>query len=268
MSKQTSVYLPDGLATMVDAIVRESAATEDVPALSQSDAIRHLLRAGFDAVADGTTDVGVDVDGDGADEVGPDAVRSLLPEHEVVLHRRDEFRDGEAQLRNLRTGFEARVRDHFKTRFESGTTPEQLREWAANMRMDARILWPEPEDPDADDPHADRRAEALSFVDKMLDATIDSVESSDVDPLDPDAVYARYQGVERGERRERARDELRDDLVDDAVRMLDPTDASRSTVDESTAIDALAARSDVDRDLATDVVETAADRLSGAGGRP
>jgi hypothetical protein len=265
MSKQTSVYLPDGLATMVDAIVRESAATEDVPALSQSDAIRHLLRAGFDAVADGTTDVGVDVDGDGTDEVSADAVRSLLPEHEVVLHRRDEFRDGEAQLRNLRTGFEARVRDHFKNRFESGTTEEQVREWSVNMREDARILWPEPEDPDAEDPHAERREQALDYVDALLAQTIDSLGDSDYDPLDPETAFEGYEGVEQGRERERA------DRVDPEVReqvLVDARERIRSGANDVDAlVDALAKIHGVPERVVREVVREVVDEDSD-GGRP
>lgn len=180
--RRTNLHLPDALANLVDAAHRASGQTPDVPVLSNSEVLRLLVQRGAQSLCD-PDDPPVEIDGTD--------LYDLVPEHQRILWEREHFKNGEAQLRNLRTGFEPRVKRHFKTRFKNGTRPEQIQDWAINMRMDARILFPGEE-------HQQRRNECLSYVDTFVDAFKNAYRVSSVDMLDPETSLSFYGGVEEG----------------------------------------------------------------------
>lgn len=175
--KSTSVHIRGGQDSAIDDIVRESLMREDVPELSRSDVIRRLIDSGLES-----------------SEIG-----DLVGEAAVVRHRKDRFLEDEGWLRNQRTGFETQVQRHFRNRFENGFSPEQLDEWAENMRQLAFDLWP----PDVGDDYTERREEALAYVDSQLEAAKNAADDSAVDPLDPEGTYEDYTGVENGRGREK-----------------------------------------------------------------
>lgn len=181
-----SVHLKDKQQQAIDDIVRESKVDTDVPDLSQSEVVRRLVDVGLEE---------------------SDDLRSLVDDASLVLLRRERFKDREAKLTNLRSGFEPRVKGHFTKRFENGIAPEQLLEFAQNMREDARLLWPEelaPDDPEEAEQYHARRREVIDWIDATVEAYIDAYQESDHDPLDPDEIFSHYGGVECGREKQQA----------------------------------------------------------------
>lgn len=165
----------------IDDIVRESKQTDDVPDLSQSEALRRLIEVGLEH----------------ADDLG-----DLVGEETRILLARQQFKERAAKVNNLRTGFETRVKDNFTRRFKNGYKAEQLSKFAANMREEARILWPEYLIETVDDETAEeyrrRRRECIDYVDAVVEAAIEAVETSEHDPLDPESMFENFGGVEEG----------------------------------------------------------------------
>jgi len=232
--KRTTVHLREAQDESVEEIVRESVAREDVPALKRSEALRKLLDAGLEE-----SDLG-----------------DLVSEATVVRHREEEFEEKDGWLTNQRTGFETQVQRHFKNRFENGYRPEQLEEWAENMRQRAYHLWP----PDVGPDYSERREEALAYVDAHLEAAKEAAEASEFDPLDPEETYSGYSGVEKGRTREGVEF---DRLVSDAVDRLAPSergsyDTNRTRGPDPDAVGrALAKDHGVSEDLAAEAVDRA-----------
>lgn len=213
MSRHTNVRLPDSLVTLIDELARASGTTDEVPVLSQSALIRTMLHDSASRLLEGDLDAG------DLEEIGVDGgdLLELVPEHTRILYRREAFKDGEAQLRNLRTGFEARVKRHFKSRFKGGFRNEQLDEWSVNMKMDAQILFPPEAGAPDEDPHEDRREECLAYVSALVEEAKAAADASDYDPLDPEEMFANYGGVEAGveqEERETAEEQAERVAVD------------------------------------------------------
>jgi hypothetical protein len=185
----------------IEEIVEGSKHVEDVPELSQSETLRRLLDVGLDH----------------ADDLG-----DLVTEETRILLARQQFKDREAKVRNLRTGFETRVKRNFKRRFENGYKPEQLRDFAANMRQEARILWPDYLIDSVDDERAQkmrqRRRACIDYVDRVVEAAVEAVEDSDYDPLDPDEIFDGFEGVERGRDQQAVEGRL-DDIEQEAREM-------------------------------------------------
>jgi len=229
--KTTSVHLRDGQDQAIEDIVRESVVREDVPDLSRSKVLRQLIDTGLEK----------------------DDLADLVSEPAIVKHRKETFTEREGWLRNQRTGYETQVKRHFKNRFENGFRPEQLEEWAENMRRLAFDLWP----PDVGGDYQDRREEALAYVDAQLEAAKEAADASDFDPLDPQKTYSGYSGVENG----RSRDRL-EAVVEDASNRL-----QRGRDDEDALAVALAKEHGVSEDLAREAVDRAlTESLDGEGG--
>lgn len=237
--KTTSFCLRDSQDQYLDDIVRQSIAAPDVPELSKSEVIRRLLDSGL--------------------ENDPE-LKDLLTESTIVKYREERFMADEGDLRNKRTGFETQVKRHFKRRFENGFRPAQLEEWAENMRQKAEAYWPR----DVGEDYSERRKEALRYVDAMVNDAKKASETSEYDPLDPEQVFSRYGGVEKGREVEEAHEQL-DDLVDDALDLITDSlggtmiDAER--VEPEEAKDILSNRTGVPERLAGEAVDRAVGRL-------
>ena len=226
--KTTSVHLRDGQDQAIEDIVQESVNREDVPNLSRSELLRRLIDTGLEE----------------------DDLADLVSEPAIVKHRKEKFLEGEGWLRNQRSGFRTQVNRHFNNRFENGFSPEELEEWAENMRELAFQLWP----PDVGGDYTEERKKALAYVDEQLEATKEASDVSDFDPLDPQENYSGYSGVENG----RSRDRL-EAVIEDARNRLQ----SGAKDDDALAV-ALAKEHGVSEDLAREAVDAAQGGEAGA----
>ena len=221
--KTASFCIRESQADAIEDIARQSMLRDDVPDLSKSEVARRLLDAGLD------TDP----------EVG-----ELVTESTQVQLREERFMSDEGDLRNKRSGFETQVKRHFKKRFENGYRPEQLEEFAVNMRMKARCYWPE----DIGDDYTERRQQALAYVDALLEEAKEAADTSDYDPLDPSQVFSGYSGVEDG----KGREEFAAVVEDAQVRL-----RGGGPKDEDAMARALAKEHGVTEDLAREAVDAA-----------
>lgn len=163
--KQTTLHIPEEMYSLIGDLEDETVTTDDVPKMSRAEVMRSLLRYAVE----------------NAD------LAALIPEHRRVLYQRERFKEGEAKLRNLRTGFETRVKRHFTRRFKNGYSADQLAEFAINMRTEAEILFPDDDD---------RRKECISYVEAVTQQATTAVEESEFDPLDPEEMFAGFSGVQ------------------------------------------------------------------------
>jgi len=213
---KTTLRVDASLHGAVQEISRQTAAEKGIPHLTNASVYRRLVEVGLRQVLDGEVSLGdllgvaEEADDDPLAAVSDAAhgaetdLRELIDVYERILFERERYVEGEAQVRNLITGFEKRVRDHFRSRFEGGMRPDQLRKFAVNMRTDADLLLPD------DLAHEEgstfgteeevraRRRECKDYVDALLSAALDAMAQSDRDPLDPEEVFAHHQGVEEG----------------------------------------------------------------------
>jgi hypothetical protein len=203
----TSVRLPEHTGAAIEEIAAESRGREDLPDLSQSETLRRLVMQGLE-------------DDDGG-------LLELLDPATRILLERENFKQKEGDLNNLRSGFETKVKRVFEARFKNGMRPEQLRQFSENMREDVKMLWPdwyiESVTSEAETERLRRRRrECLRYVDDVVEAAAEAAEASEWDPLDPEEIFSRYAGVEAGERREAVEsgDALDDGLVHDAMQLL------------------------------------------------
>ena len=172
--KTTSVCLREAQVDAIDELTGETKRTPEVPEMSKSDVIRHLIDKGLEECED---------------------LRELLSEGTIVHYREEQYagKGGDGWLRNQRTGFETQVKRFFDQRFENGYTPQQLEEAAENMHQKAEHYWPR----DTPTDYSERRQEAHEYVEKVKEATKEASNDSDYDPLEPD--YSEYGGVEDGQ---------------------------------------------------------------------
>lgn len=167
MSKtRTSLYVAEETHELVSEMAAESRDRDEMPNLSQSQIYRRLIQSGIQE-SEGLLD--------------------MVPEERRILHQREQHIGGEARLSSLRVGFEARVRQHLKRRFEAGIRPDQIDVFAAGLKEDARILWPDDEE---------RREQAIGYVDDAAEEMREAIEATDYDPLDPDEIFGGYSTVE------------------------------------------------------------------------
>ena len=243
--ERTTVHLREAQVQAIKEYSAESKKQDHVPELSMSETIRHLI--------------------DLALEEHPELLE-LIDEETIVRLQREQFIDEQANVTNWRSGFESRVHDHFKRRFENGYSAEALTEWACNARREAEILWPEW----ADEDYSERRQEALEYVDSMLEAAVEAAEQSSWDPLDPETAFDEYTGVEEGVAEEAAQ-QVSGAIVDEAVRLIRDGDTVVPDAElEERAADAqerLAARADMTEPEAEAAVGAALERFDAVGAR-
>jgi len=195
MSKHTTVRIDDGVGDVIDALVRESASTREVPALNQSEVIRLLLRAGASDLIEGELDAPGALEGD--------ALEELIPDHKRARYLREETKD-ETWFVDMKRGFEGRVRDALEDRFQGGYDPEGISEFAETFVEEARIYWQIVED----DPET--FAEKTRFVRQKVE---EYREVHEVSTYDPDEEFLQgFSGVQDGieaESVEEVSDEIR-----------------------------------------------------------
>jgi len=150
-----TLYVDEQMDRAIARMSQETARREDIETRSESQIYRDLLRQSFE---------------------NSDEIDDLLDKADLILQRREQYIEREARLNSLRVGFEARVRQHLKARFEEGIREEQVETFAAGLKEDARILWPDDEE---------RRKEAIEYVEQASRAMRDAMSQTDYDPLDP-----------------------------------------------------------------------------------
>lgn len=253
----TTLRYGEKMQQAIDDIVRESKQTPHVPEVTQSELWRIAMS-------------------DWLHEIGDDDLIELVEPSTMVLLEREEFLKRDANLTNLRTGFETRVKDMFTRRFKNGYQAEQLGEFAANLREEARILWSDrtiaieaDDEGEAEEMRA-RRRECIDYVDAVVDNAIEAVEDSDHDPLDPETMFEEFSGVEKGREREQLEDHLDGDLVDDAIHLLaqgvkvagySRTQERRQPLDPERVVERLSERTNVSEQEAQAAVDEATRRL-------
>lgn len=253
----TTLRYGEKMQQAIDDIVRESKQTPHVPEVTQSELWRIAMS-------------------DWLHEIGDDDLIELVEPSTMVLLEREEFLKRDANLTNLRTGFETRVKDMFTRRFKNGYQAEQLGEFAANLREEARILWSDrtiaieaDDETEAEEMRA-RRRECIDYVDAVVDNAIEAVEDSDHDPLDPETMFEEFSGVEKGREREQLEDHLDGDLVDDAIHLLaqgvkvagySRTQERRQPLDPERVVERLSERTNVSEQEAQAAVDEATRRL-------
>lgn len=252
----TTLRYSEDLQQAFDDVLESMKYDEDLPELSQSELMREIFWTWLD---DG---------GKFADLIEPET---------LILAERERHNKKGAKLVNLRSGFETRVKDMFKRRFENGYQPDQLLEFAANCREEARILWKDraieleaERDPEVGDVEERieelraRRRECIDYVDQVVDAAIEAVETSDRDPLDPEQIFASYEGVEDGAAREQL-EESQTGLEAEARTMIRRIDARRS-VDVDAISTVLAKQHGVGRQAVVEVVRDVTAEVRGGPG--
>jgi hypothetical protein len=186
--KRRSLHVRDEQARAVSQVLQEARERDEYPDLeSEADVFRRLLDYALE----------------NAD------LRDLLSEETLVLAQRERFVQEEARVRNLRTGFETRVKREFKKRFENGYSAEQLEQYAENLAREAMLLWPEagPQD------YQERREQALEYVEAVAQHAAEAAEQSAWDPLDPEEMFGSHSGLQEAEQQEQEQAE-RDAVVE------------------------------------------------------
>lgn len=137
MSDRMSVTIPDGLADLVEAINRESAATDDVPYLPKAEALRILASDGARNLVDEDLSVRSPRLSDAIDG---EALLDLIPDHERARYLREQVKR-ENWLADMRGGFEGRVRNELEKRFKNGYDPDDAADVAEGLIKEARIYY-------------------------------------------------------------------------------------------------------------------------------
>jgi hypothetical protein len=221
MSQQTSVYLRDGQAEAVEAIV-------DQTELNKSQAIRRLVDEGLDAVDDW---------------------QQLIPEHIQIKNQREEVK-AKNRVNDWRGGFEGRVKSRLVERWKNGYKPDELADVAQGYVEEARILWPDDEE---------RQAEAVTYVREAVETVREAHGDAEVDPLDVESDLAAFDGMAQAERDrelEQVDDEMLEEMTRVAYQQLKESGASSAMV-----IDGLSGRFDTTEAVAEEAVERARDAL-------
>jgi len=237
--KRRSVHLRESQADAIEEIRRESAAREDVPEINESEVIRKIVAVGLEHSELGT----------------------LVDENTRIRLQREEYIANEGHINNLRNGFRAKVAEQFRDKFKSGWNKSELAGFAENMKEDARMLWPEWSEED----YSEERQRAPDYVDAVVREAKKAAETSDREPLKPENVFRKFEGVEEGQARQTAENvrdtDLFDRLVADAIERIEATVTTRS---DDAITDALAAQYNIEQSVAESAVREARERTGGA----
>jgi hypothetical protein len=226
-----SVYVREDQKRVIEDYSEATEERDDLPDLSQSQVWREMVDFWIDE--------------------NPE-VEELVKESTVVEYREQKYMEEEGGLINKRSGFETQVADNFERRFENGYRPEQLEEFAQNMRAKAWAYWP----PDKGEDYSDRREQALAYVDAQVEHAKKASEVSDYDPLDPETFYSKYTGVEEGESRSRVEktdsdEEIRESIEDRFYR----ADRKGNNLDEDALALAISNKHGISEDHASELIE-------------
>ena len=233
---RTTIYLRESQIEAIKAYREESLRSEEIPELNRSDIIRDLLDAGIEETPE---------------------IEEQIPESVQIKYRRERFKDRKGWLKNMRAGFRKRVAEDFKSRFRDGWNQEEISSFAENMRQDAHLLWPGEE-------YAEERADAIRYVETVEESAREAIERSEIDPLDPEEIFAHFEGVEQGEVREISDGEREDDLFEQAVEeALDRIEKAPYRNNEAIT-QALSKQFVMSEDLAAEAVSEARNQYGGA----
>jgi hypothetical protein len=236
--KRTSVHLREGQTKAISEMRKESIGSEEYPELSESEIIRRLVDSGLKH----------------------SGLSDLVGEATQIRHKRERYKENQGWINNMRGGFRARIAQEFKQRFKAGWSPEELRKFEENMVQDAYILWPGRE-------HEQAREDKIRYVEEVAETTILAVETSDMNPLDPETLYDQFTGVEEGEKRETVEttreSETFEQVVEDALERIDATVTTRS---DAALCDALSNIHNVEQTVAEEAIEEARERAAYPGG--
>ncbi len=240
MSDRITITIPDGLADLVDGLVRASGTTGEVPTLSKSRAFRLLATDGATNLVDGEFDVH---DGLVApdEEVDADDLGDLVPDHKRAKYLREEVKSRN-WLADMKGGFEGRVRDALAERFKNGYDPDAAREVAEGYIEEAEIYWRILDDDE------ETFEEKKQYV---LDRIQDYREKHETTTWDHDEDWlGAFEGVEEGRTEQtlaKVAPQIRA-IAEDRFR--DRHDRGREEV-----IDAIAPHYDVPREAVAEIVE-------------
>ena len=230
--KRTSLYLREEQIEAAKEIAR-NAHPEDGDELSQSEVLRKAI------------DVGL----------RESELSDYVDEHTRILLNRERFIDREVKVQKLRMGFPGRVRYHLKNQFEAGLRVEDLPAFAANLKRDATILWP-------DDP--DRVEREHEYVDRWIDTARAAIEASDFSPLDPAQVFGAYASIAEAVEDTEAREQLPAIVAELRERLeTNPGGGPRNPDpmrDPDAVIDVISKDRDVDPDAVREAIEEITDK--------
>jgi hypothetical protein len=233
--RHISIRVDEGLLSIVDGLVDASGATPEVPVLSRSEVLRLLLDSASDDLAEG------DLDADAiADDVDPETLAELIPDHRRAKYLREEAKE-ESWLVDMREGFEGRVRDQLEERFSGDYDPDGIEEFAETFVEEARIYWRVIDD----DP--ERYRDAVAFVEERVEQYRETYKSS---TYDPNAEFlSGFSGVAEGIIEEDVEE------VEEEVRAIAETRYREGTPDSSALAESIALVYDLDEDAVLDIVE-------------
>jgi len=250
--RRRSTHLRDGQDKILTELRTASAAREDLPEVRESELIRKLLDLGIEDVAQSSTEEFAEWLGSERPDPEEIPLSDLMDESALAKWRHNRFKDMDGWLVNQRSGFRTQVASHFKKRFKNGYDEEELAEFSENMRKKAHYLWPGEE-------YEEDREDALSYVSAVLRSAQASVRVSDRDPLDPETLFASFEGVEESRDRD-VREQVRSSgLMDSMISEVEDRierlrDNPGAQVSEDALAAALSSEFGVSRDIASEAV--------------
>jgi len=256
--KRRSTHLRDGQDRAITGLSTLTHREEGLPETRESEVIRLLLDVGIEEILDADLSdlsdrLGGDLDREEVD------VETLLSEAAIARYRHNRFEELEGWLRNQRTGYRSQVARHFKRRFKNGYSKAELSEFAENMRVKAHYLWPGQQ-------YEEERLRAIEYVEEVTQSALESVERSDVDPLDPETLFDGFEGVESAQERkvaEQVREsELYEAIVEDLRERVESTQATRQ---DSALVDAVVSEFAVEESVAREALAEVRGRPSPSG---
>lgn len=192
MSNPTSLRLPDGLDDLIRGCHEASQQTDEIPAMSQAQVTRILLRDAGARLVRGEIDpeaIAAETDHD----VDPVDLREIIPDPKVARFEREKIKD-QGWLSDMRHGFEGRVRDQLRKRFRRGYDAEGIEERAQTWIAEARIYWQLLDDDD------ETFQEKVDYVEQKVEEYQAAYETSN---YDPDDGWLSFDGVEEGEQEQK-----------------------------------------------------------------
>lgn len=233
--RHISIRVDEGILSLVDGLVDASGETGEVPVLNRSEVLRLLLDHASGDLAEG------DLDADAiADEVDPDDLAELIPDHRRAKYLREEAKS-ESWLVDMRAGFEGRVRDALEDRFEGDYDPDGIEEFAETFVEEARIYWRVLDD----DP--ERYRDAVSFVEERVEQYRETYHTSTYDP--DEEFLTGFSGVAEGIV------ESEVDDVEEEVRAIAETRYRDGTPSPGSLAESIALVYDLDEDAVRSIVD-------------
>lgn len=233
--KKTTVYLPDGVAGVIEGAQRQSGATAEIPYLSQSELIRLLLTDATERLVEGDLEVHEDLDLD----VDGEQLADVVPEHKRGKFLYEEIKE-KNWLADMAGGFRDRVRDRLEKRFKSDYRPEDVEEIAQQYAAEAQLYWEIMDD----DP--ERLQEELEWLQERLEHYAAKYQQTTWDP--DEQFLSGFAGVQQAET------EADIEMVEDEIRAL-ARERLGGGKSQRQVVDAIALVYDIDAEAIREIVE-------------